>query len=165
MLKNICSLGLLAAFAMIPGAAHAQTIQSNQQNAVQNGAATGAFSNVNQTLDQSNFQDAYGTSGYFGAPEVQHSVQNGVQNGAAVGPYSNVNQTLDQYNSQSTSDYSPYSPYSPGGYAPSAPEVQSSVQNGAQSGAAVGAFSNVDQHLDQTNIQDASSYIPPFILY
>ena len=58
MLKNICSLGLLAAFAMIPGAAHAQSIQSNQQNAVQNGAAVGAFSNVDQTLDQTNVQDA-----------------------------------------------------------------------------------------------------------
>ncbi|HEY9660168.1 MAG TPA: hypothetical protein V6C65_17050 [Allocoleopsis sp.] len=109
MLKQIGSFGVLASLLMA-SAAHAGTIQSNEQNAVQDAAAVGAYSTVDQTMDQSNYQDMYGNGGYYyGTPEIQDSIQNGVQQGAAVGPYSNVYQDLDQDNYQTDSTYSfPY---------------------------------------------------------
>ena len=166
MLKRICAFGLMSVAALvISPAAHAQSVQTNQQNANQNAAAIGAYSTVDQTQDLTNFQDV-SNSPYFGYPgsypteQVQRSYQNGAQNGAAVGAYSTVDQNQDLYSTQGA--------YDPSSYFPGSPQTQLSGQSGAQNGAAVGAGSNVFQDQILDNSQDATtypSYYPPVYPY
>jgi hypothetical protein len=158
MLKKICAFGLISAAALaISPAAHAQSVQSNVQNANQNAAAIGAYSTVDQTQDFTNFQDAT-SSPYYGYPsgQLQRSYQDGTQNGAAVGNYSTVDQSQDFYSNQGA--------YNPSSYLPGAPQTQLSGQTGAQNGAAVGTGSNVyqDQTLDNSQSAYPSYYSPVY---
>ena len=110
MLKKTCTLGLLAAAALVSTfspAAQANQIQVNKQSAAQNASAVGTGNVVDQNLNQTSLQDQFQVPGYPayyhanpGAPQVQVSDQEGVQNGAAVGAGNYVDQHLQQTNLQ-----------------------------------------------------------------
>ncbi|MBD2431059.1 filamentous hemagglutinin [Fischerella sp. FACHB-380] len=93
MLKKSFAFGLLAAGLMIaPGAALAD-VQSNQQNATQNGAAAGVANTVVNQADQTAIQDITkfkNGASCSGSYNAQISGQNLEQNGAAVGTANTV---------------------------------------------------------------------------
>ncbi|MBD2431061.1 filamentous hemagglutinin [Fischerella sp. FACHB-380] len=93
MLKKSFAFGLLAAGLMIaPGAALAD-VQSNQQNATQNGAAAGVGNTVVNNANQTAIQDITKIKngvGCHASHNVQVSGQNLQQNGAAVGTANTV---------------------------------------------------------------------------
>jgi hypothetical protein len=92
MLKKSFAFGLLAAGMMIaPGAALAD-VQSNQQNATQNGAAVGVGNTVVNQADQTNIQDItkFKHGSCSGGYNAQFSGQNVEQNGVAVGTANTV---------------------------------------------------------------------------
>jgi hypothetical protein len=92
MLKKSFAFGLLAAGLMLaPGAALAD-VQSNQQNATQNGAASGFGNTVVNTSNQTNIQDItkFKHGRCSGGYNAQFSGQNVEQNGVAVGTANTV---------------------------------------------------------------------------
>ena len=108
------TFGLLATIALIftPVAAFAQDSQQNIEVNRSAAAAVGEGNFVNQTTDQTSYQDQYNVNGYgYGEPSSQMSVQDNISEASAVGRYNLVNQDVQQFNGQSNSNVDSYMNY------------------------------------------------------
>ena len=100
------TFGLLATAAMLftPIAAFAQDSQQNLQINRSDAAAVGVGNFVNQTTNQTSFQDQFDYDGYYGEGSAQSNIQDNGSAASAVGEYNVINQGTDQFSSQNIID-------------------------------------------------------------